>query len=471
MITELNDKRVAILGFGLEGISLCEYLLKHGVKATLLDQKEVEGLETEEKALFSRLEAEGARFYFGADYLTKLTEFDVVFRSPGIKVLTPAIQEAKAKGIRITSQTQFFFDHCPCKIIGVTGTKGKGTTSSLIAKMLEASGKDVYLGGNIGKPPIQFLDSLTPESMVVLELSSFQLQDITKSPHIAVVLMMTSEHLDYHESTQEYIDAKRNILRFQGYSDFAILNRDYPATHESDIHTLGTLSRVSREREVDEGCFVKDHQVVYRHEGKDEKIIAVSEIALRGAHNLENVCAAVNAASLVGVSKNHIVSVLTSFSGLEHRIELAGIVDGVLYYDDSFSTTPETAIAAIESFDEPKIIILGGSSKGADFTQLADTINGSTSIKAIVGIGPEWERIKALLHNESGRFQYIEGCQTMKEIMLEVHDSAEHGDVVLLSPGCASFGMFKNYKDRGEQFKQEVKRMAEFVIPEDNALL
>jgi len=443
MITQLQHKRVAILGFGLEGRSMKEYLLKEGISAVVLDKKD------------------------NSEYLSRLRDFDVIFRSPGIKVLTPEIQEVIKKGVIVTSQTQFFLEHCPCSVIGVTGTKGKGTTSSLIAEMLKQSGKDVYLGGNIGNPPISFLDSLTKDSIVVLELSSFQLQDVTKSPHIAVVLMMTSEHLDYHSSTQEYIDAKRNILRFQEPSDYAILNRDYPATHESDIHTLGHISHVSREREVDEGSFVKDGKVIYRHDGKDETIIETSEILLRGTHNLENVCAAIAVAMISGISKDVISSVLKTFKGLEHRIELAGIVEGVLYYDDSFSTTPETAVAAIESFEEPKVLILGGSSKGADFTHLANTINGSTSVKAIIGIGPEWETIKALLHNESGRFQYIEGCQTMKEIMLEVRDIAESGDVVLLSPACASFGMFMNYKDRGDQFKAEVQRMAQSQVQAD----
>jgi UDP-N-acetylmuramoylalanine--D-glutamate ligase len=326
--------------------------------------------------------------------------------------------------------------------------------------MIKASGKDVYLGGNIGNPPLTFLESLTEDSSVVLELSSFQLQDSTKSPHIAVVLMITSEHLDYHATTEEYVNAKRNILRFQTNHDYSVINRDYPASNESDIHTEGKVYFVSREREVaEEGCFVKDNAVWIRQYGKDEKIIETSEIALLGKHNWENVCAAVMAAKLAGVSSEAMVTVLKTFTGLEHRLELVAEINGVKYYDDSFSTTPETAIAAIESFSEPEILILGGSSKGSDFTELGSVISKRTNIKAIIGIGEEWERIKLAINNYELRIPLIENVKSMKQVLIEVQDIVEPGDVVLLSPACASFDMFTSYKDRGEQFQAEVRKL------------
>lgn len=454
-----KNKKIAILGLGIEGFATAKYLLKKGLQVTVLDKKTKEELETENKKSVEVLTKLGAGFVLGNTYLENMETFDVIVRSPGISILKKELQHAKKKGTLITSQTQLFFDLCPCPIIGVTGTKGKGTTSSLIYEMLKKQEKDAYLGGNIGRSPLEFLDTLNDQSIVILELSSFQLQDITKSPHIAVILMITSEHLDYHASTGEYVSAKRNILRFQTKSDFAIINRDYPASNESDIHTEGKVYFVSREQECEQGCFIKDNAVWLGFKGRDEKIINTSEILLLGKHNWENVCAAVMAATLTSVSKANIISVLKTFKGLEHRLELVAEINGVKYYDDSFSTTPETAIAAIEAFEQPEILILGGSSKGSDFLTLGEVINTAKNIKAIIGIGVEWQKIKARIKKQDSGIKIIEGCKNMREIVVEAWDISESGDIVLLSPACASFDMFKNYKDRGEQFKREVKNL------------
>jgi UDP-N-acetylmuramoylalanine--D-glutamate ligase len=327
--------------------------------------------------------------------------------------------------------------------------------------MLKESGKDVYLGGNIGVAPLTFLDKLSSDSWVVLELSSFQLLDLHKSPHIAVMLMITSEHMDYHQSNEEYIDAKRNLVRFQTAEDFAIINRDYPASHESDIYTDAQIYLVSRERETDNASFVVGDKVIVRKNGSDDVILTTGEILLPGKHNLENVSAAVMAAKLAEVGDKYIVTVLKRFKGLAHRLELVREIDGAAYYDDSFSTTPETAIAAIEAFPNPKILILGGSSKGSDFTQLGKVLRVSESIKAIIGIGDEWETIKAELDttNVKKPILLIEGAQSMQTAVKAAAKLARSGDVVLLSPACASFGMFKNYKDRGDQFQKEVKEL------------
>ena len=325
--------------------------------------------------------------------------------------------------------------------------------------MLKKQGFSAYLGGNIGVPPFEFLDKLNVHSKVVLELSSFQLTDITKSPHIAVLLMTTSEHLNYHSSIEEYIEAKRNILRFQTQKDFAIVNRDYPASNESDIYTNAKVFYVSTERNGYEGCFIKENAVFLKLNGKEDKIIDVSEILLPGIHNLENVCAAVLAATLSGVSKENITSVLKTFKGLEHRLELIATINGVKYYDDSFSTTPETAIAAINAFKSPEILILGGSSKNSDFKTLGEVISKSQNIKAIIGVGKEWQRIKSAIRNPQSVIYFIEGADSMAKIVAAASKIAVKGDVVLLSPACASFDMFKNYKDRGEQFKNEVLKL------------
>ena len=390
-MTNYKDKKVAILGAGVEGISSAEFLVKNGADVTVFDKKNSESLE---KEVLDQLKKLNIKLVFGKDYLRKLSEFDVIVRSPGIHKDMDVLSEARKKGSLVTSQTKIFFDMCPGKIIGVTGTKGKGTTSSLIYEMLKKEGLDVYLGGNIGNPPLTFLDKLNENSWVVLELSSFQLHDLRKSPNIAVMLMVTSEHLDYHKDVYEYVDAKRNIFRAQTSSDFAIINKDYPASNESDIETLGQLYYISRERSVDKGTYVKDGAIWLKNK-VEEKLIDVKDILLPGKHNFENVAAAAVAAHLAGVSLKSIREVLKQFKGLEHRLELVRTVRGVRYYDDSFSTTPETAIAAIEAFDAPEILILGGSGKESDFYELGKTIREAKNIKAIIGIGYEWERMKS----------------------------------------------------------------------------
>ncbi len=426
---DFKNKKIAIIGAGIEGLSSEKFFKDKKAMVTLLDKTQ------------------------GNDYLKDLDKYDLIVRSPGIK---PQLLE---KYKNVTSQTKLFFNLCPCKIIGVTGTKGKGTTSTLIYEMLKKQGTDAYLGGNIGMPPFDFLDKLNTQSVVVLELSSFQLIDLNRSPHIAVMLMTTSEHLDYHKDLKEYVDAKRNILKFQTPEDYAILNRDYPTSNESDIHTNAKIFYVSTERNGYEGCSIKDNAVFLKLNGREEKIINASEILLPGKHNLENVCAAAVAATLSDVSKENIISVLKTFKGLEHRLELVDTINGVKYYDDSFSTTPETAIAAIKAFNNPEILILGGSSKNSNFEELSKVISDSKNIKAIIGIGVEWKRIKEQITNLGSVILLIEGADSMEKIVKAASRIALPEDVVLLSPACASFDMFKNYKDRGEQFKKEVKKV------------
>src|SRR3990167_2727884 len=308
---DFKNKNVAVFGFGQEGESVVNFMLGQKARVSVFDVRSEDKFDREQ---ISRLKEKGVEFRFDK-YPESFSGFDCVVRSPGISPLSQVFEKIKKEAIAVTSATKIFFDLCPAPIIGITGTKGKGTTSTLIYEMLKKQGIDAYLGGNIGLPPLEFLASLKSDSWVVLELSSFQLQDLTKSPKIALVLMVTSEHLDYHRDLKEYIDAKRNILRFQSRSDFAILNRDYPASNESDIHT--------------------------------------ADILLPGKHNFENACAASMAAYLAGVEIPNIASVLKEFRGLEHRLELVRIFNEVKYYDDSFSTTPETAVAAIEAFEEP----------------------------------------------------------------------------------------------------------------------
>lgn len=450
-LEDLKNKKIAVLGIGVEGNALIEFLRGKVKSITVLDEKEQEEANSPQ--------SNSVTVIAGPDAFKNLSSYDVIFRSPGIKRSLKALEDAEKDGKIITSQTQLFFDLCPCEITGITGTKGKGTTSSLIYEMLKEEGYGAYLGGNIGTPPISFLEKLTPESKVVLEMSSFQLQDLRSSPHVSVMLMTTSEHLDYHKDVYEYIDAKRNIFRFQKENDYAIVNKDYPASNESDIETVGKVYKVSRDQEVEQGCFVRDGAVYVKMTEHEEKVIDTKDILLPGKHNLENVCAAVCAAIFSGAKMKSIIKVLKTFKGLEHRLELVKTVKGVKYYDDSFSTTPETAIAAIEAFSVPEILILGGSSKNSDFTDLGKTIDEAQNIKAIIGIGVEWERIKERIKNQEFRSKIYEGYKNMHEVVAKASELATLGDVVLLSPACASFGMFKNYKDRGNQFKEYVNML------------
>lgn len=439
-----KNKKIAVIGGGVEGLSSAEYLKKHGAKVTILDKKD------------------------GADYLKNLNEYDLIVRSPGVRLLDLKVSNPNLKDSKITSQTKLFFDLSPAKIIGVTGTKGKGTTSSLIYEMLKKQGFDAHLGGNIGKPPFEFLDNLSTHSIVVLELSSFQLEDIHKSPNIAVLLMIVPEHLgkdvlgtqNYHETMEEYIDAKRNILKFQTTKDYAIINKDYLSSRESDVHSNGQIYYVSREDGAKRGCFVENGKFWIRMDDLDIDVINTKDILLPGEHNFENACAASMAAYLAGVSPQSMAYVLKTFKGLEHRLELVSEINGVKYYDDSFSTTPETAIAAINAFKDPEIIILGGSSKNSDFSELGRVISQTQNIKAIIGIGKEWEIIKKKLSGLNPEVLVLEGAKDMKAIVLGASKLAQPGDVVLLSPACASFDMFENYKDRGNQFKEEVLKLA-----------
>lgn len=432
---DVQNKKIAVLGAGVEGQSARTYLLAQNAVVDV----------------FERL-----------DDVVELAQYEWLVRSPGIRPDHPLILEAQKKGSKLTSATQIFFENTPtAQIIGVTGTKGKGTTSTLIYQMLQQDGRDVYLGGNIGTSPLDFINQLKHDSWVVLELSSFQLMDLTKSPHIAVVLMVTSEHMDWHTSVEEYLAAKSQIVRNQVSGDVHVVNIEYENSRRIVERTTSKRVEISVKNEVKDGCYVKDGCVVWSQNGSTQTVAETSQIKLPGRHNWENVCAAVAAGQMAGVGLSAIQQAITSFSGLEHRIELVGDKHGVKYYNDSFSTVPETSIAAIEAFDEPKVLILGGSGKQSDFTDLAKTIAKSSTIRAIIGVGKEWERIKSELSaiNYQPPTPYIEGLATMKEIVGAAMRCARAGDVVLLSPACASFGMFENYKDRGKQFKAAVAQL------------
>lgn len=423
-MTDLKNKKVAVLGWGDDTQDCVPWLLSQGADLTVVDE--------DKKVLDTIEEVKNLRSTFDG-----LDKFDLIIRNPAVYRYRLEILEAEKAGVEISSKMKLFFDLCPAKIIGVTGTKGKGTTATLIYEILKAAGKDVYLGGNIGTGVFSILNKLASDSWVVLELSSFQLIDLDKSPHVAVVLMVTSEHLDWHPTTKEYVDAKKNIVAHQTKDDFAVVNKDYPNSVEIGQVATGQVTWVSKEA---------------------LKNMTDDEIRLRGEHNRENVVAAATVAKLLDIKEPIIRGVIKNFKGLEHRLEKVAIIKGVTYYNDSFSTTPETAIAAIKSFTESEIIILGGSSKNSNFRQLGQIISKAKNVKAVILIGVEGQRIK----KEISGVKILEGAKDMAEIVKMAYNNATSGDVVLLSPACASFDMFASYKDRGQQFKDQVKKLRSY---------
>lgn len=487
-IEQLKGKKVAILGVGMEGIAVAQFLLDYTQNITLLD-KLSEG-ELKDRSEDSGDEKLGkilsdSRFKkrFGPEYLNSLTDFEIVFRSPGIPYLQEKIIAAEADGVEISSQIKLFFDLCPCLIIGVTGTKGKGTTSTLIQLMLQKSKgqnpkvKNVYLAGNIGEPAITLIDKLSKDDIVVLELSSFQLQDLDKSPHIAVVLNISIDHLDYHQDEYEYQDAKMNIVEYQTKNDYAIINQDYLTSFEFASETNAEVYYFSAKDSVDKGAFVRKSQiknqksqinfksqklnkqelyeVVLRIENKKEVICRSDEIQLIGKHNLDNIAAASVAAKIAGADIESIKIAVKEFKGLPHRLEFVAEINGVKFYNDSFATNPAPTMAAINAFSESLHLILGGSSKGANFSEMAQTV-ADANVVSVNLIGIEADKIDKALREVKYDKVISRPSGDINNIVREVAAKAKPGEIVLFSPACASFDMFKNYKDRGEKFRQAV---------------
>ncbi len=450
-----RSKNIAIYGLGKEGFAAAVYFAKEDAVTVIEDRPEKEiGQET-----VAKLKGLGVEIFF-AGKLPKNRHFDFVVRSPGVRPDNQNLQDLVKAGSRSTTSTDIFFNRCPAPVIGVTGTKGKGTTSTLIYSILKLAKKDAYLAGNIGTPMLEILPKLSLKSIVVLELSSFQLMDLKKSPHIAVVLMVTSEHLDWHKDQSEYQKAKLPIVANQKSGDFAVINYDFPASASFAKYTKAnvvTFSTLSNKTQV----FASNGTIISKMAGREETVMETADVKLPGKHNLQNITAAVAVALIMKIPTEVIKDAVNSFSGLPHRLELVGKINGVSYYNDSFSTTPETSIAAIRAFPQPKILILGGSSKKSDFTDLAKTISSEKSVKAIILVGDESETIKGELSKHNVNVPILDGAQNMYEIISQTGKFSSPGDVVLLSPACASFGMFKNYMDRGEQFRGEVKKLRE----------
>ncbi len=446
----LKDKAIGILGYGREGQSVARYLTKHGITPVLFD---IDAKNVQDS---------GYEYFSGDTYLNNLVKVEILFRSPGFWRLDKKLIEYESHGGIITSQTQLFFENCPCPVVGVTGTKGKGTTTSLAYDIAKRSGKNAFLTGNIGlTEPLDFLDSLHQSDIVYYELSSFQLQDLNISPHIGVVLMVTADHLDQHSSLSEYHEAKQSIAVFQSDNDFVIINKDFPASINIGAQGKGKklwygTSKIESGIQLEKDCIKIVNLQNYGLE--NQTLITLEEAGLRGEHNLQNIAAACLTAIVQEFPIQTIRQAVKEFTGLEHRLEFVIQNKGVKFYNDSFSTNPETAIAAIRSFPEPLHIILGGSDKNLDYTELAAEIKNNSNIASINLIGEISKKIETSLLQAQVQESKINSIDGGLEAVFEIlKNISKPGDVVLLSPATASFDMFPNYKARGQKFKDLAK--------------
>jgi UDP-N-acetylmuramoylalanine--D-glutamate ligase len=389
-------------------------------------------------------------------YMDGLEQCDkIVYTTPAAKNLEAKFGDNAGFWAKATTTQHLFFENVKTKnIISITGTKGKGTTSTLIFEMLKAAGKRTFLGGNIGNSPLDFINEVQPDDWVVLELSNFQLYNLTYSPHIAVCLMVTPEHLEWHENMNDYVEAKANLFRHQTKDDIAI----YFANNNYSRRIAGCSPGHKVPYFDAPGARVlADGQIAT---GQDETVIInKSQVKLLGEHNLQNICAALTAVWQITQDTGPLQKVLSEFSGLEHRLEFVRELDGVKYYDDSFGTTPDTAIVALRAIIQPVVLILGGHDKGLDYSELIDEIAAKDRVRHVIAIGATGPKLAEKLREK--HFSAItEGLNTMPEIVAEAKVKAQPGDAVLLSCGTSSFGLFKDYKDRGNQFKQAVRALA-----------
>lgn len=445
--TSLREKNIAVLGLGVSNRPLVRLLLEFGCRVTGCDRTPREKLDPE----VLELEQAGCTLRVGDGYLSGV-EADVVFRTPGMHPNNPAIAALRERGARVTSEMEVFFEVCPCHTIAVTGSDGKTTTTTLISEMLKASGKTVWLGGNIGEPLLPRCRKMGPDDYAVAELSSFQLMDMTRSPERAVITNLAPNHLDIHRDMAEYIWAKQNIYRYQGSGDLLILNADNAIT--AGFTGNGKTEFFSRKQKTN-GVWT-ENGVIYRH---GQKVLETKDILLPGTHNIENYMAAI--AAVEGIASDEAIGqVAKNFGGVEHRIELVRVKDGVRFYNDSIASSPSRTIAGLRSFPEKVILIAGGYDKHIPYDVLGPEI--CTHVKKLFLGGATGEKIRqAVLAAENYRegAPEITDCGNFETAVLAAAGAAEPGDVVLMSPASAAFDQFKNFMVRGDFYKKLIKEL------------
>lgn len=452
----LDSKKVAIIGMGVSNLPLLDYFYDKNAKVTVFD-KNTPSDEIMEKINKYRYEVE-----IGEYNLSRLNGFDIVFRSPSVLPTREELVTAANKGAIITSEIEMVLKLAPCKIIGVTGTEGKTTTTSIIYEILKSSGKNCFLGGNIGKPIFTEIKNMKPEDIVVLELSSFQLMEMKVSPDISVITNMYPDHLNIHSSYEEYQQAKKNIFLHQNENGVVILNYDNEITRKFADEVKSNLVYFSSLQKLKNGYVYdrKDETIKRYANGKSENILKKQEIKLRGIHNYENICAALAATASIVDEKSQIKAI-KEFNGVEHRLEFVRELNGVKYYNDSIGTSPASTIAGLNAFDENIILLAGGSDKGLDYTEIGETI--AKKVRVLLLTGPTAEKIEnatKLAMNKAGKETVeIIHCKDLQEAVSTANEKAKSGEIVLMSPASASFDAFKNFIERGIKFKEFVNNL------------
>lgn len=450
----IKGKKIAMLGLGVSHTQLIFDFLKQGAKVYACDRRERDQIGP----LADKLEAAGAKLRLGSGYLDNL-EVDVIFRTPGMNYHLPELEAARKRGIAVTSEMEVFFDLCPATVFGVTGSDGKTTTTTLIAKMLEAEGKRVFIGGNIGTPLLPEIEKITADDFVVVELSSFQLISMRKSPDVAVITNIAPNHLDVHKDMDEYIKAKENILLHQNAFSRTVLNRDNEITEQMRPYARGQLLGFSMTKKLNNGAWLDNKGVLHMaYRGIDVPVMDRSEIAIVGDHNVENYLTAITAVWGY-VSRKNIKKVAREFKGVEHRIEHVREIDGVDYYNDSIASSPTRTLAALKAFNRPLLLLAGGYDKHIPYDPMASEVIkkvkilylcGDTAdrIEASVKASPDYKGVPEIIKTEN-----------LAESVALAHAAAKKGDAVLLSPASASFDAFKNFVERGKYFKELVNNL------------
>ncbi|MGB7599037.1 MAG: UDP-N-acetylmuramoyl-L-alanine--D-glutamate ligase [Candidatus Sulfotelmatobacter sp.] len=452
---ELKDKRVLVVGLGKSGVASALFLKKHGARVTVSDTKSGDDLRNEIPTLLDH----GITVETGGHGERTFRGQDLIVVSPGVPVDAPPLVQARALGEMVIGEIELAAQFLPVPIVAITGSNGKTTTTTLTGDILAAAGFPTLVGGNIGTPAISLAERAKPESVIVLEVSSFQLETIrTFHPKVAVVLNVTPDHLDRHRTLEAYVDAKARIFENQTSEDFAVLNADDPTCVSMAGRTRAQVFWFSRQKEVKQGASVRDGAIMFRDGSGPEKtvqreIMLALEIPLEGAHNLENVLAAVCAGMLMGCPPEKIRQAVLDFKAVEHRLEFVATIRGVDYYNDSKATNVGATIKALESFPANIHLILGGKDKGSDYSVLNDLLR--QRVKRVYTIGAAAAKIESQIKNVE-----VIHAETLENAIRKANAVAEPGDVVLLAPACASFDQFKNYEQRGQVFKEIVRGLS-----------
>ena len=451
---DLTGKRVLVVGLGKSGVASALFLKAHGARVTVSDTKTGDELHSEIPVLLDH----GITVETGGHGERTFRGQDLIVVSPGIPLDAPALVQARALGGSVIGEIELAARFLPGPIVAITGSNGKTTTTTLTGEIMTAAGLPALVGGNIGTPAIALAERATPQSVIVLEVSSFQLETIHSfRPKVAVILNVTPDHLDRHRTFEAYVDAKARILENQQSTDLAVLNADDPTCVAMAARTKARVFWFSRQKEVQQGAWVLDGNILFRDGAQQREIMLVSEIPLKGAHNLENVLAAVCAGALMACAPEKIRQAVREFKAVEHRLEYVATIRGVDYYNDSKATNVDATIKAMESFPANIHLILGGKDKGSDYTLLNDLLRQRG--KRVYTIGAAAAKIESQIKGVE-----VVHADTLENALRKANAVAEPGDVVLLAPACASFDQFKNYEQRGQVFKEIVRTLSAKVV-------